>query len=304
LDCGAILCDVCFAGNTFHCEKCKPPTSQFKVIRRSHLEQYAICPYSLYLQLVKGVVIPDGEHAKLGTIVHQLIDKSRNKLLNYQECMDEFEVEFYECFSDAEDKELSLRLYDRGIASLKTVWSIMELFPQGEFTSELNIIYSIDEKLPSISCTLDEVILVGEDIHISDWKTGKPMSGQKLITDLQPPLYIEAVKQKYGKYPKTFTLYYLEEGKLKKYELTDESIPTYTVRSGKTDYTLNVQDALKRTREILTKINNGVFNMPSNGTHEWYCKSMCYFYKSEICASSVKEQWKILGDKYSKGELD
>ena len=302
LSCGKVLCDNCFTLNKFHCESCKPPEKRFETIRRSHIELYQSCPYALYLQLVKGVVPPDGEHAKLGTIVHQLIDKIRNNLLNYSDSFDEFEVEFYEKFSDAEDKELTNRLYDRGIDSLTNFWGIKDMLPVGKFESEINIIYSLGENLPSISCTLDSVDFVDGEIHVSDWKTGKPMSGQKLITDLQPPLYIEAIHQKYGMYPKTFTFYYLENGKVKVYERQPYVLgeyPEYVVHSGRTDYTLDLHDALERTKDILTKINNGVFNMPTN-VHEWYCKNMCYFYKSEICASSMKEQWNVLNAKYAE----
>lgn len=303
LDCGVTLCDTCFGSNNFHCDGCRPAVAMFETIRRSHLEQYQACPYSLYLQLVKGVKVPDGEHAALGSFVHQLIDKVRNNLINYTECMNQYVDGFHELFKDLTDVDLYDKLYIRGKSSLNNFWSIKDLLPKGDFESEINIIFRIEPFLPAVSCTLDEVVKVGEEFHVSDWKTGKPMSGQKLIADLQPPLYIEGVKQKYGKYPKTFTLYYLEENKVKVYELTsikESGYPIYTVKSGKTDYILDVEDAIRRTREILTKINNGVFNMPTAQTHEWYCKSMCYFYKSGICASTVKEQWKVLNTKYSE----
>lgn len=299
LSCDTVLCDVCYSKNNFYCESCKPPSIMFATIRRSHIEQYQSCPYSLYLMLIKQVPVPDGEHAKLGTIVHQIIDKIRNNLVDATQSMDEFESEFRKGFHDSEDADLTARLYERGLTSLRFFWSIKDLFTSEKFESELNIIYSLDDGLPSISCTLDEIDWIGEDIHVSDWKTGKSMSGQKLITDLQAPLYIEGVHQKYGVYPKTFTFYYLEEGKVKTYNRNEDG--TYTVKSGKTDYVLNVNDALERTKDILQKINAGNFNMPT-GTHEWYCKNMCYFYKSGICDSTMSEQWKILNNKYDSKE--
>jgi hypothetical protein len=305
LSCGKLLCDTCFAKNNFHCEECKPPEVRFASIRRSHIELYQACPYALYLQLVKKVRVPDGEHAKLGTIVHQLIDQLRSDLIDYDACCTLYESAFVN--TEWED-ELRETLYNRGRKSLSSFNEIMPLFTSDKWESEVNIIYSLDANLPSISCTLDAVDFIGDKIHVSDWKTGKPMSGQKLITDLQAPLYIEAIHQKYGVYPDTFTFYYLEEGKIKKYEADynnfeyDENgntIPVYHVNSGRNTYTLSVRDALQRTKEILTKINNGQFSMPTQ-VHEWYCKNMCYFYKSEICASSMKEQWNVLNAKYAE----
>ena len=84
MTCGKELCDTCYMENNFRCEDCFKPENMFAVIRRSHLEQYAGCPYSLYLQLVNGITPPMGKHAQLGVIVHELIEQISARTMNIQ----------------------------------------------------------------------------------------------------------------------------------------------------------------------------------------------------------------------------
>lgn len=300
LTCGKTLCDVCYLENNYNCEVCNPPKQNFKVIRRSHIELANTCMYALYLTLEKGITPEANEYATLGTIVHQIIDMLCNKLIEADEAYERFDKEF-----DKELKEFNDESFKEiGYASIRKFIELKELFNNDKFTSEENIIYSIDDNLPSISCTLDRIDFINDEIHISDWKTGKPMSGQKLITDLQAPLYIEAIHQKYGVYPKTFTFYYLAKDKIKQYVLipqdgNGEIYPLYKVNSGRKDYILDINDRLEETKKILTKINNRQFSMPKD-VSLWYCQRMCWFYKSGICASSDKEQWKVLSNKYNE----
>ena len=291
LDCGEVLCDTCYSTNNFKCEKCHIPNQEFQTIRRSHLELYQSCPYALYLQLVKGVVPPTNDYAELGILIHQLIDMMSNRLLTLEEAHIELAKQMEEKFKGNEKYDL---FFNTGLSSLYKFAELQDLFGD-TFETEKNIIFDVEAGLPSVSCTLDRIDFVGDHIHISDWKTGKPMSGQKLVNDLQPPLYIEAVRKEYGKYPTTFTLYYLAADKIKKYEHIGNGI--YEVKSGKTTYTLNVSDALKRTKEILTKINNKQFTLPKD-VSLWYCQNMCHHYTSGVCASATKEAWKVLKEKY------
>lgn len=293
LKCDAILCDTCYASNSFMCDGCYKPDQEFKVIRRSHLELYAACPYALYLELVKGIKPEPNDYATLGSIIHNYLDLLSNHLLTINEAIikatDQIHIDL--SHSDKVDD-----FVQTAITSLTQFAEYQPLFGD-KFNTEENIIFSLQDDLPMVSCTLDRIDFVGDDIHIFDWKTGKPMSGQKLITDLQPPLYIEAIHQKYGIYPKTFTLYYLVHNKLKVYTKLNTTHPTYEVQSGRNAYVLNIEEALNRTKDILKKINNKNFTMPKD-IGQWYCTNMCSHYKTGICASSSKEQWKVLNDKY------
>ena len=295
--CGKTLCDSCYADNNFKCEECYKPDETFSVIRRSHIEQYAGCPYSLYLQLILGIEPPMGRHAQLGVIVHELIDK----LSEYEFSLDEAKKELVEKIEEwnlkTEDEYsiINMELEETGKICLENFWKIKDYF-KNSFKSEYNIKYSINDDLPKISCTLDRIEWNGKDIHIHDWKTGKPMSGKKLITDLQPPLYIYAVYKEFGELPKTFTLHYLHPDKHITYKLKGDM--KYEVKTSKNTYILDIDEALDRAKKILKDIKHNKFNMPNNNTHQWRCNNMCWFGISGKCAGSQKEQWKKLNEKY------
>ena len=300
--CGKELCDSCYADNNFKCEECYKPDETFSVIRRSHLEQYAGCPYSLYLQLVLGIEPPMGKHAQLGVIVHQLIDELSEYDTTLEEAQKKMleEIEKWNLDTEEEYSIITSELEETGKNCLKNFWKIKNYF-KPTFKSEYNIKYSIEDTLPKISCTLDRIEWNGKDIHIHDWKTGKPMSGKKLVEDLQPPLYIYAVYKEFGEMPKSFTLHYLNTDKHITYKYMGDMI--YEVKTSKNTYTLDIRQALEKTKKILNGIKHNKFNMPDGNTHLWRCNSLCWFGISGKCSGSQQEQWKRMNEKYGE-EID
>lgn len=297
--CGKALCDSCYADNNFKCEECFKPDESIAVIRRSHIEQYAGCPYSLYLQLMLGIEPPMGKHAQLGVIVHELIDKISHYDVTKSEIKEELleQITAWNMSTDDEYSIITMDLEEVGIKCLDNFWLIKEEFGS-DYKSEYNVKYSIDEDLPKISCTLDRISFDGDDIHIHDWKTGKPMSGQKLVTDLQPPLYLYGVYKEFGTMPKSFTLHYLNPNKHIVYNKIEEM--KYEVKTTRNTYTLDVNEALERTKKILEGIKKNKFNMPENDTHLWRCRNMCWFGTSGKCEGSQQEQWKVLNKQYQE----
>ena len=205
---GKILCDTCYGDNNFRCEECYKPENMFQVIRRSHIEQYKNCPYSLFLQLVKGIEPPMGKHAQLGIIVHEIIDhSSANQIALPDAIRDMYDaIKQWNLKTDDEYSIISMDLEETGETCLKNYWKIKDSF-NVPCESERNIKYSIDDDLPFISCTLDRICFDGDNIHVHDWKTGRAMSGKKLVEDLQPPLYLYGIKKDFGTMPKSFTLH-------------------------------------------------------------------------------------------------
>ena len=297
LECGKVLCDSCFAENDYKCEECYKPNNKFQKIRRSHLQQYDNCPYSLYLQLILGIEPPMGKAAQLGVIVHELIDLTTYEDTTLEEMQSELERRVKEWNEDENtDEEFSKipqELLEVGKQCIDNFWEIKDVFPK-TFDSEKNMVFSIDEDLPKISCTADRVIKNKDGIHIYDWKTGKPMSGKKLIEDLQPPLYIYAVYKEYGEMPKTFTLHYLRNNKIIVYEKVNDE--NYRVCTSRNAYILNIPSALEKTKKILKGIQNNHFNMPDERTSKWRCENMCWFGKSGKCKTSFNESWSVLSN--------
>ena len=302
MTCGKELCDTCYVENNFRCEDCFKPENMFTVIRRSHLEQYAGCPYSLYLQLVNGITPPMGKHAQLGVIVHELIEQISEGMYSLQEAevlLDERIVD-WNMSTDDEYSIITMELEEVGHNCLKAFDLIKDQVTSNKMESEYNIKYSIDDNLPMISCTLDRIRWdTDNNIHIHDWKTGKPMSGKRLIEDLQPPLYIYAVYKEFGTLPKTFTLHYLNHDKHLTYKQVEGM--HYEVTTSRNTYILDIEEALARTKKILEGIKNNKFKIPKD-VHNYRCDKLCWFGISGKCAGSMKESWKKLTEQYNEGE--
>ena len=301
--CGKELCDSCYAENNYKCEECYKPDDMFQVIRRSHIEQYAGCPYSLYLQLVLGIEPPMGKHAQLGVIVHELIDKSSEYDFGLSAAIGELEdrVEEWNLKTDDDYSIITMDLLDVGKTCLMNFFGIKDSFGK-DFISEHNIKFSLGKNIPQVSCTLDRIEFDKESgkIYIHDWKTGKPMSGKKLITDLQPPLYMYAVCQEYGQMPESFTLHYLNPNKHIVYHRIDDN--TYFVKTTRNVYELDIKDAIKRTKEILNGIKNNKFSMPDDSTHSWRCNNMCWFGLTDRCKGVQNQQWQEINNQRKKNQ--
>ena len=286
------------------CEECYKPEDMFKVIRRSHIEQYAGCPYSLYLQLVLDIAPPMNKHAQLGIIVHKIIESIQSDKLDPGQAnrMLEDLIEEWNLSTDDEYCVVTMELEELGKTCLSNFYAMQPTLCS-DFKVEHNVRYSLDDDLPMISCTIDRVEFVGEDIYVRDWKTGMSMSGKTFTTDLQAPLYIYGVANEFGKYPKTFTLEYLKKGKSIVFVLQpvgQDGQHRYVVTTSRGEYTLHIEEAVKRTKRILRDIKAQKFDMPSNSTHIWRCKNLCWFGISGKCTGMQTEQWKAMNEKYAK----
>lgn len=295
--CGKELCDTCYAENNFRCEDCLQPDGNFDIIRRSYIEQYVGCPHSLYLQLCQGITPAMGAAAQLGVIVHQIIenlDKVSMKLDMAKELLSQ-KIFDWNVNTDDTYSVITMELEEIGKVCLENYWLIKDQFKE-KCESERQIIFSLDDELPKVSCTIDRIRWVGEDIHIHDWKTGKPMAGKKLVEDLQPPLYIYAVYKEFGTLPKSFTLHYLHPNKHIVYRYVGEM--KYEIKTSRSTYILDVNEALERTKNILTNIQNNNFPVPND--IQWRCDKICWFKQSKYCSGCEKESWKQANKKYAE----
>ena len=307
ISCGKKLCDVCSIANNFMCEECniaKNPETTFAVIRRSHLEQYNSCPYSVYLQLVLGKEPPMGSYAQLGIIVHQIIDTISEFNTTHEEAVivlvDEV-MKWNKSIADSIDVDyqyINSELLEVGYTCLENFFLIKGSLTEG-YVSEVNFVFSLEEGLPKVSCTLDRVTETADKLIISDWKTGKPMSGKHLVEDLQPPLYIYGVYQKYGKMPDSFSLYYLQHNKIITYNLVDRENWLYEVKTARNTYVLNIKKKLEEVKKILKHMKDGRFPMATEA-NQWRCRTMCHFGTSGECAGVHNSQWKQITAEYEE----
>lgn len=304
LECGSELCDDCYADNHFRCDSCIDANKEIKTVRRSYLKQYEDCPYSLYLQMMEGIVPPMGSYAELGILTHELLEHIQNEEIDIPSAkiMLRNAVEDWNSNTDDEYSIIPLTLLETGLNCIDNFKTLIPMLQADDFKTEYKIEFSVDEKLPTINCTVDRIAWKNSEIHIHDWKTGKPMSGKKLVEDLQPPIYLYGVYKEFGIQPKTFTLHYLNHNKNITYKHIEDW--TYEVSTSRNVYRLNVLNAIERSRNILSNIKKHKFTIIEDKEHLWRCSKMCWYHKSGICKDMDGAKWKKINKEREKNKTD
>ena len=120
------------------------------------------------------------------------------------------------------------------------------------------------------------------------------MSGKKLTTDLQPALYLQAVKEQYGKMPKSFRLVYLsdtdKDGNYKERVFTSIDGNKFVCRVGKKEYIQDIDAQIKVVQKLFAQIKQGKFSIPAKPDF-FKCK-MCSFRENGLCAGVGVQEWK------------
>ncbi len=289
-------CDMCFTAKKYKKQDIVIPD----VIRRSYIETYVTCPYKFYMEVIKGYEQPENIFTKVGVDIHDLLDKATKEGNGHmkEDLIKEF-TDIYDQYDEDlfESEEQLEKMYKRGVDSITNACEVLPYLPK-PFSSEENIVFSIGKDMPKISCTSDRTHLNKDgELEVIDWKTGGVLVGKKHESDLQAPLYIYSVKQKYDKPVKRFTFYYLNENKVRVFERTDDPL-VYACQVKKRIYYINLQDAIKEVTRIFSKIKQNQFNIPQNDKSMYFACRMCHLKHRNICEGAEIQAWK------NKGEFD
>ncbi len=287
-DGGTFYCDTCYTVKQEEGEKVDVKIPD--VIRRSHIEVYRSCPFKFLHEVIKGIEQPKNIYSQLGIDLHALFDKLNKKPSYSKKQMTD---DFKSCWEKYPDEIFNGvckdKMYKRAIDSIDTAYSIIP--SMGEpFASEETIEFSVGKNLPKVSTTADRVDEIGDELEIHDWKTGTVMIGKKLSTDIQAPLYIYGVQDKYKRPVRRFTFHYFSENKQRVFERVANDIYKCTV--GKRDYVFNITDAIKEVQRVFSKIQQGHFNIPSDTRKMYYTCKVCHLREMEICQGADIESWK------------
>ena len=288
--CGVVLCESCALANKFKCDKCNgndKPKFDIEFIRRSHIENYKSCPYSFYLEVIKGIDVPMNIYAQVGIDLHELYDQHQKGEIDDSGVLSGTVDSILSCRGKWDD-ELVDKLEIKANKATSHYLAIHDSLPGKLVTTEETLFINIKEGLPKVRITMD---MIREDeegnLHILDWKTGKVMAGQHLATNLQVPLYIKAVQDNHKKPVKSFTLIYLSEGKERKYIHVGEDRYECTVR--KRVYKVSLGDTIKEIQSLFGKIKGGMFGIPDRPNY-FYCQQ-CHFGKEGMCEKADKQKW-------------
>lgn len=288
-DGGTFFCDVCYTVKQEEGNKSEIVIPD--VIRRSYIETYKSCPYKFYMQVIKGYEMPPNIYTQLGIDLHELIEKAcQDKSYLKADMMKDFNNIWNEYNDELFDDVDRDKMYARGIDSIDTIYEILKTLPEKPYTSEETINFSIGENMPLVQATSDRVDLINGELEVSDWKTGAVMVGQKLSTDLQAPLYINSIKEKYNMPVRKFIFYYLQENKKRVFERVDEN--NYVCIVGKREYRINLIDAIREVKTMFGRIKKGQFNIPRDTRKMYFTCKMCHLRKQEICSGADIQVWK------------
>ena len=284
-------CDVCL---TTKLNDNKGKTIDFempKAIRRSYIEVYKTCPFKFYNEVILGHEMPPNIYTELGILTHEMFDKaSSDRSYTKDKMISDFKEQFANLddnlFTEIAPKD---RMYNRGMDSIETFYEIISDMPE-PYATEETILFGVGKDLPMVQATSDRVNLINGELEVIDWKTGQVMVGKKLSSDLQAPLYIYSIREKYNLPVRKFTFYYLKENKERTYErVTNED---YVCQVGKRKYNINLGDAIKEVQHIFSQIKNGNFNIPIDTRKMYFSCKMCHIREMGLCEGADKQVWK------------
>lgn len=286
-ECGEALCMTCFLADDGKCKTCID-SSKFKLdfVRRSYLDDYEKCPYYFWLNVVKGIPQPPTIYTQLGIDVHDIIEEAWKNPVTLQTSLDRFEKIWNTYESDLFGSVSSDKMYERGITSLENAHKLLLELPPPLMTEE-TLQFSVGEGIPLVQMTMDGVYEDSQGLQVLDWKTGKVLSGKKLSTDMQAPLYLYGINQHLGRVSDYFTFHYLSEDKKRTYEKVTDDKYVCTVR--KREYEISLMETVRRVKTILGRINSGHFSIPAKPDY-FKCK-MCHYREIGMCSGNSEEAW-------------
>ena len=288
---GVAYCDVCYTVK----EEGKHINETIvipDVIRRSYIQTWKDCPYKFYMEVIKGMESEHSIYTQLGVDIHKLVDKLCQDNTYTKEMMIRDFMFMWDSYDEKglfESTEQKEKMYERAINSIDNAY---RLIPEMSATcsSEENIIFGVGEGLPKISATIDRIDEINGELEVTDWKTGRVMVGEKLSSDLQTPLYIYAVRDKYQQPVRKFTYHYLQDGKQRIYERLHDDV--YVCRVKKNEYFINLTDAIRETKRIMGQIMKGNFNIPRDTKKMYYTCKTCHIRENEACEGAEVQGWK------------
>lgn len=281
-------CDICYSSGV---NKPKTTFEVPKTIRRSYIELYRKCPFAFYNEVVKGFAAPPTIYTQVGIDLHDLFDRASHGEINtvgemaklFQAMYDNYPDNF---FPNEETKE---SMWIRSLTCIKEFFNILPTFPDKPFATEQTLQLSIGESLPNIQITMDRIDLVDGMLEVCDYKTGMVMTGKKISSDFQAPLYLYAIREHFKMPIRKFTFYYLKDGKTRTFVRIDDENYECTVL--KRTYPINLTDTIRQVKKLFESIINQQFNVPNDyKSMYWQCNN-CHHKDEGRCRGAEQEVW-------------
>jgi len=304
--CGKFLCDSCAITQKYLCDECyELKTIKMEYISATMFEAYEKCPYAFKHEHVLNTFTEaerENKYSALGTLLHSLFDKySKIRPLNlekrraiedeYDKGFDAINVKLFDSMPDMND------FRQRGLITMNN-WFVEEIERPVPLHTEKEHFFEVPGIDIPIRATIDRINGTGDDSsewEVEDYKTGKVYSSDMLRHNFQLPIYALAIREVYGKPPKSLRLRFPQHkdktGTIQQriFERVTDDIYVCNVRRGGT-YSFSINERIGKMIEIYNKIKHDSF--PLNTSNQHFCDNFCVLAKRGMC-DGLSTKWQI-----------
>lgn len=188
----------------------------------SRIDTYDMCPSKYFFSYIKKEPRQFGEAAVLGNIIHSVLEDlvSNEKPLSLDEMKSSYEVK--KIGYDPESL-ISKDLIQVGSQILEEFYDINQDRVFDVYDKEMSFNFILGNY--SIIGYIDRVDVVGDNVYIVDYKTGKrEVAAKDVATNLQLGIYALAASVEFPGKQITASLHYLRSGRVKSHTYTEEDL--------------------------------------------------------------------------------
>lgn len=302
VQCGAVMCDECALKQKYKCNECRN-VEQFKMefISSTMFEAYEKCPYAFKHEHILKTVSEEqreNKYSAIGTLLHGLFDKYSQIRPLDEDAYAKVGIEFAKGFV-----KLPISLFEndvnefmtKGLGTLANWFNEEKDRPLPLYTEKQHFITLPGIDTP-IRATIDRINQVDDgEYEVEDYKTGKVYSADMLRHNFQLPIYAMAIKEVYGKYPKSLRLRFPQHtdanGNIqeRRFERTSEDVYVCNVKRGGT-YSFSISERLEAMARVYDNIKRGEF--PLNTSNGHFCENFCSLGKNNMCCG-LDTKWDL-----------
>lgn len=188
----------------------------------SRMDTYDMCPSKYFFSYIKKEPRQFGEAAVLGNIVHSVLEDlvSKEKPLDLNEMVDNYQVKRS---SYDPDNLISDNLIAAGSQIIQEFYDSNQDKLFDVYDKEMSFNFIIGNY--SIIGYIDRVDVIGDNVYIVDYKTGKrEVAAKDVANNLQLGIYALAASMEFPGKTVTASLHYLRSGRLKSHTYSEEDL--------------------------------------------------------------------------------
>jgi len=249
-----------------------PKDSVFR-LSASSVKTHKRCPYQFYLSKVLRLpgTKPSAGHLELGSAVHESIENvlGRERWSEPPRPQNQLRQELISEFRDW-NPDVDEDMWDKGIECLETCSEYLVAYQPDMVVRDLEPEFNFGLGRADISANFKGFIdLVSEDGQILDWKTGSVREEAEII---QGSVYMRGYQELYGEPPESIKFVYLDEGKERKLEPSDE----------------NWDEMIRHAKKCVQDVRREQFDPDPDDSKCYWCDHEMYCYASPVGAGNVR----------------